>query len=46
MSQQISATFQDVQKVIKILGLKTNSNFTTVLMLPLVLHISGHKMSE
>jgi len=40
MSQQISATFIDVQKIIKILHLKTNSNFATVLMLPLVLHIA------
>jgi hypothetical protein len=46
MSQQISATFRDVQKVIKILGLKTNSNFATILMLPLVFHISEHQMSE
>jgi hypothetical protein len=42
--QQISATFREVQKVIKILGLKTNSNFATILMLPLLFHIPERKM--
>jgi len=43
MSQQISATLTDVQKVIKILHLRTNSNFVTILMLPLVFHIAARK---
>jgi len=40
MSQQISATFRDVKKVTKVLYFKTNSNFVTILMLPLVFHIA------
>jgi hypothetical protein len=43
MSQQISATFRDVQKVIKILHLQRNSSFATILMLPLVFHIAEYK---
>lgn len=43
MSQQISATFRDVQKVINILHLKTNSNSATILMLPVVFHIAERK---
>jgi hypothetical protein len=40
MTQQISATFRDVQKDINILNLKANSNFETILMLPVVFHIA------
>ena len=43
MFQQIATTFRDVQKVIKIVNLKTNSNFATILMLPLVFHIAERK---
>ena len=43
MSQQFAATFRDVQKVIKIVNLKRNSNFATILMLPLVFHIAECK---
>lgn len=43
MPQQISATFRDVQKVIKIVHLKTSSNFPTILMLPLGFHIPERK---
>ena len=43
MSQQISATFRDVHKVTKILHLKTNPNFVTILMLPLVFNTAECK---
>jgi len=43
MFQQIAATLRDVQKVNKILHLKTNSNFATILVLPLVFHIAERK---
>jgi len=43
MSQQISATFRDVQEVIKILHLKSNSNFVTIVMLLLVFRIAECK---
>jgi len=45
MSQQISTTFKDIQKVIIILHLKTNSNFAKILMLPLVFSIADCKTS-
>ena len=44
MSQQISATFRDVQKDFTILQLKTNSNFLIILILPHVFHIAEYKM--
>ena len=45
MFQEIAATFRVVQKVIKIVHLKTNSNFVTILMLSLVFHIAERKTS-
>ena len=43
MPHQISATFRDVQEVIKVLHLKTKSNFVTILMLPIVFRIGECK---
>jgi hypothetical protein len=43
MPHQISATYRDVQEVIKLLHLKTNSNFLTTLMLPILFPIGECK---
>jgi len=43
MSQQISAIFRDIHTVTKILHLKTNLIFGTILMMLVVFHIAKCK---